>query len=558
MSNFRRRILGLAAMATAFVGVSFGQSLTCTDTVANANNSSGTPAPGTTQQQINAALRVESQTDQLSLLQFACTGISATSTPTTVTLTIFTNLAITSKAVAGLGSGANSEATLFMGGVVTGNGTVSGGTSIQGQVGPSTATSGSVIFPAGLTIPTSPAGTVTYFQVTNIRVNASAAPTVPYQSTESGQIAYTTSTSSGTTTAFATIPATNSSGLVVTSLNPPTITGIAGPYTVCTGNATGLSFTLNINQKISGALLGSGAPPVGEGGQYMPLGGSSIGTANADIINVTLAGLPSGGTVYVPASITAGAAGNTTTLTTTGAAPPAALAGNVGYPVSATGIVTIPYTVSTALITGLGAPALTSFPVGVVVSFAANSISAATTVTGTYNLAPQGAALTSPATTVPTFSSATPPAVNGVSIVLCQTTLLFPFVSNQVGFDTGIAIANTSQDNLGAAGKSVAIAQTGTCNLFFYGPFAPATATVPDPLGALAGGNTHAFLLSSVAPGYQGYVIAVCPFNYAHAYAFLTYGLTMNNGVAEGYIAEVLGTGDRGQAIGSGDNAITF
>jgi hypothetical protein len=152
-----------------------------------------------------------------------------------------------------------------------------------------------------------------------------------------------------------------------------------------------------------------------------------------------------------------------------------------------------------------------------------------------------------------------------VSIVLCQTTLLFPFVTSQLGFNTGIAIANTSQDNLVAPGfvKSAATPQSGTCQLYFYGPTAPTAnssgvSVLPDPNGNLAAGNVSTFQILNIAPGYQGYMIAVCPFNYAHGYAFLTYGLTTSTGVAEGYIAEVLGSGDRGQSIASGDLAITF
>jgi len=219
-------------------------------------------------------------------------------------------------------------------------------------------------------------------------------------------------------------------------------------------------------------------------------------------------------------------------------------------------------------VSGLGAPAGSNFQVATVVAFAANTVTTPTTVTGTYNYAPQGAtSLTAPAATVPTFSNATPTAVNGVSIVLCQTTLLFPFVTNQLGFNTGIAIANTSSDNLVTPGfiKSVATAQSGICQLYFYGSNTGAPAAnssgvsvVPDPNGNLASGNVSTFLIGNVAPGYQGYMIAVCPFNYAHGYAFLTYGLTTNTGVAEGYIAEVLGSGDRGQSIASGDTAITF
>jgi hypothetical protein len=539
--------LGLAAVATAFAGVSFGQTLVCSDTVANATGAVTAP-------QINSALRVEGQTEQLSLLQFACTASSATATTTAATVTITTNLPITSKSI---GAG-NSEATLVQNGNAAGAGgvvTVGAGTAYTGIV------SGNTVTFQGVNLPTSVAGTISYFQVANVRVNASTATAVPFQTSESGLIAYTTSTTSGVTTAYTSIPATLSSGLVVASLGPPKITTVTN-YTVCGGNATGASFTLNINQIISGAFLGLGQPPVGEGGQYSPGGASAVGVANADIINVTLAGLPSGSTAYVPQAITVGAIGaglNGTTLSIVGSTASTVVVGDVAYSVSSSGTVTIPYTVTA--VSGLGAPANSNFPVAVIVSFAANSTSTVTTVTGNYFYAPSAATLTGPATTVPTFAVGNFTAANGSVINLCQTTLLFPFVTNQVGFDTGIALANTSVDNLGAAGKSFAVAQGGTCNLFFYGPFAPTVATVPDPGGALAGGATHAFQLSAVAPGYQGYMIAVCPFNYAHAFAFLTYGLTTNTGIAEGYLAEVLGNGtgtDRGQSTATGDTNITF
>jgi RHS repeat-associated protein len=52
------------------------------------------------------------------------------------------------------------------------------------------------------------------------------------------------------------------------------------------------------------------------------------------------------------------------------------------------------------------------------------------------------------------------------------TSPLFPFLTNQLGFDTGISIANTSTDPFGTT------TQSGTCSLNFYG----AGATNPPPL----------------------------------------------------------------------------
>jgi hypothetical protein len=46
-----------------------------------------------------------------------------------------------------------------------------------------------------------------------------------------------------------------------------------------------------------------------------------------------------------------------------------------------------------------------------------------------------------------------------------------------------------------------------------------------------------------VAPGFQGYAIASCPFLYAHGFAFLASGLGSPGGVVQGYLAEVLSPG---------------
>lgn len=578
MSNFRTRMLGLAALATAFVGVSFGQNVSCTSNQAGTVDGAATNATGITTNvtQINTALRVEGQTEQLSLLQFGCTGSSNTggSLTTGGTITFTTNLPITSKAT----SSTTNEATLIVNGVVGPGGVVTLGAS--GFAIPGTVSGNTVTFTiptagtGSIATPLSPATATTYFELTNIRVNASTAPATPYQSTEGGLLAYVTSTTSGTTTAFTAIAATNNSGLVVPSLGPPKIT-VNNSYTTCVGNtgsSISQSFTLSITQLISGAFLGTGAPPVGELGQYAATEGSP--TVSADTINVTLSGLPSGGTVYVPKSVTATdpnnpgpPGGNYTTLTITGAATSTATGIPSGtytaFSVSSTGTVAIPYTVSA--VNGNGAPANTPYLVGVYVGFAANSVSTPTTITGNYSYSPTAATLTGPSASIPVFVASNFTPASGTAISLCQTTLLFPFVTNQVGFDTGIAIANTSQDNLGTAGASKATPQAGICQLYFYGPTAPTPPTgslsIPDPMGSLAGGNTHAFQLSSVAVGYQGYMIAVCPFNYAHAFAFLTYGITTSNGIAEGYLAEVLGNGtgtDRGQSTATGDNNIQF
>ncbi len=94
------------------------------------------------------------------------------------------------------------------------------------------------------------------------------------------------------------------------------------------------------------------------------------------------------------------------------------------------------------------------------------------------------------------------------------TRLLFPFASNQAGYDTGIIIANTTADPFGTA------ATNGTATIYFYGPGAPNPNTYTTP--TIAAGSTFSGIVSVLAPGFQGYLIVVCNFPLAHGYGFLT------------------------------------
>jgi hypothetical protein len=125
-------------------------------------------------------------------------------------------------------------------------------------------------------------------------------------------------------------------------------------------------------------------------------------------------------------------------------------------------------------------------------------------------------------------------------IYLCRTNLLFPFVTNQSGFDTGLAIANTSLDT--GVFATATPTQTGGCTMFSYGDNAPASI----PTGTIAAGKVYVNLASVVMPNFQGYVIAQCAFQYAHGFAFVS-DLGARN-LAMGYLALVIpepGTGTR-------------
>jgi hypothetical protein len=152
---------------------------------------------------------------------------------------------------------------------------------------------------------------------------------------------------------------------------------------------------------------------------------------------------------------------------------------------------------------------------------------------------------------IPRFAD-TSTAKAALSFAICQTALLFPYVTEIGGFDTGLAVANTTTDPFGTA------AQTGSCSIYWYGTAPPATnpgflgsagyqTTAPTTTQLIASGTIQAWATSVAAPGFNGYVIALCNFQYAHGFAFVS-DLGARN-LAMGYLADVIGG-----PVGSGRN----
>jgi hypothetical protein len=223
--------------------------------------------------------------------------------------------------------------------------------------------------------------------------------------------------------------------------------------------------------------------------------------------------------------------------------------GGIGFPNGAVaGLIEVPITAGTGEFVwevfrqDPGIIDVASFAVGLAFRTANNPGTGTLTVNGSF----------APVSTVNTMNASAPiprfqdlsTAANGPSLNLCRTNLLFPFVSNQAGFDTGVAIANTSSDPFGTA------AQSGNCTMNYYGgttgggaaPSAQTTTT------AIAGGSTAVFSLSSggtngvaATPGFQGYIIAVCNFRYAHGFAFVSD--VGSQRLAHGYLALVMDAG---------------
>lgn len=162
------------------------------------------------------------------------------------------------------------------------------------------------------------------------------------------------------------------------------------------------------------------------------------------------------------------------------------------------------------------------------------------TGTGVANLsyAPTITTLTVPAFVDPNAGSPQ----NAITITQCRTILLFPYVTSFGGFDTGIAVANTSTDVLGTT------AQNNSCAFTLYGDPSPAP-TVPAAAWSVNGGaasatinsgHVGAFALSQYAPGFTGYGIAVCNFQFAHGFAFVADWGNPNYSSAMGYLALII------------------
>ncbi|MCW5979331.1 MAG: hypothetical protein KIT09_14745 [Bryobacteraceae bacterium] len=158
-----------------------------------------------------------------------------------------------------------------------------------------------------------------------------------------------------------------------------------------------------------------------------------------------------------------------------------------------------------------------------------------------------------PLSTIVTASSTAPrprffddsTAIDIFTINSCATNLLFPYVTNQAGFDTGMVISNTSEDPFGTA------TQEGACVINYYGHTtgggaAPAPVETPVvPAGqhaiwTLSSGGTVQTAGGTIAaaPGFQGYVIAQCNFQFGHGYAFIS---DIGAGrLAQGYLALIM------------------
>jgi hypothetical protein len=167
---------------------------------------------------------------------------------------------------------------------------------------------------------------------------------------------------------------------------------------------------------------------------------------------------------------------------------------------------------------------------------------AAGTIAASITLSPNGTALnagvqiTPVAGNFPRYQVSTV-SVNVVDIVAAETVMLISFaVRNTAGFDTGIAIANTSADPLGSQGVtpndgtiSLTFFPQGTGSSFTYTTTAGSPGQGLSATGALVAGKTWSVGLSELLPAisgaptsFTGYVFIRANFTNAHGAAYVT------------------------------------
>jgi hypothetical protein len=294
---------------------------------------------------------------------------------------------------------------------------------------------------------------------------------------------------------------------------------------------------------------------------------------------LTFSNVPASATLYVPTSVSfIGSLGFPATLTLVtnqvAATSPSGLTRVVpsnnngplaalGTPVS--GVVTAVYTV-----TATNALQQENFNVPVYLSIAATSVASPLVpqggITVLESLSPAGPLPSSGlSSSVPLFAPTTNTAITVQSVIVCNTTLLFPFVTNAAGFETGLAITNTSTDNIGPviAPATIPSSQSnptnGTCAINFYGTGTqPAAFTTPvlgiSTTAVPTQGPVYANTLSTLsgAANFTGYAIAQCNFLEAHGFAYIVDNFGTPSGTAEGYLAIVI-PNQRGEVNGNGN-----
>jgi hypothetical protein len=552
MADFRKMLFVLAGLMILIGTASAQTGVSCTAFVAN-----------------QPILRQEGVTEPAGDILLNCVGVPTQAQTQAQTLSLYVNgAAITSRQLYSGSTVPNSiptEAALLV--------NDNAATATQGYL-----QNGALVF-SGFTLPTTGSFTV---RVTNVRVNANSVAagtfitgtilaTFPIQNQSSlvlGVAQASLSVAVSSTSNFAQCTSTPTAGssinvltvkeLVQSAFKSPAVCLVAtGNGTPCpAANTTpGQWYQPGVNTEsqtvLNGVSLGGVLGNAPSPGVFVDQVGAIPGQADsATRIRLNFSNIPAGVTISLPVSV--GVGSNGTTYVSGGTAVPsnvtlvsqivATTAGDVatfsaasGNSVSLTSAGSVTYQVTLQQ----GA-AIDSFAIPVTVTYTYTPPSTPNTgsilVSATY--APTSAEISTSSFNqvpgIPRFAD-TSVLTPIITISACQTDLLFTFLTNQAGFDTGIAIANTSTDPFNTS------AQNGTCTLNWYGNGPAAGTATATP--SIASGSVYANLVSTLAAGLQGYMIAVCNFQYGHGFAFISDGYGQpGRGLSQGYLASVIPT----------------
>jgi len=534
MADFRKVLFVLAGLLI-MISTASAQVLNCTAFVAN-----------------QPTLRQEGTTEPAGDILISCTATSlplAGAAAGPQTLSVYVNgAAITSRQLYSGTSAPSSiptEAALLVNdNVTTGN--------LNGASPPTQGflQSGALVF-SGFTLPSSGPTTFT-IRVTNIRVNANSLAAGSFvtgtvlstfglqnqQNLVLGAVQSSLSTTVSSVTNFAQCNSTPTAGSVVSTLTVKELvnTAFKSPNVNLTGTNSntipGQWYQNGVNTEsqtvLTNVALVSSTSQQSPGSFADQINAVPGQADSATRIRVNFSNIPAGVTLSVPVSV---GSGNSVIQATS--------SGDVGAFTIAGGAVTLTSAGSvTYQVVAQQAGAIDSFsiPVTITYTYTPPSTPNVGTILASATYAPTTAEVTvlNPTFGIPRFAD-TSVLTPFITLSACQTDLLFTFMTNQAGFDTGFEIANTSTDPFGTP------AQNGTCTLNWYGtgPAAGTATTTPS----IASGNYYANLVSTAAAGFQGYMIAVCNFQFGHGFAFITDGYGQpGRGLSQGYLASIIPT----------------
>jgi len=370
--------------------------------------------------------------------------------------------------------------------------------------------------------------TGSYFLVSQVRVNVNglgAAATA------------VTATLSGTSALPQTFPLTftNATVPVAAIVNPSlavTVTGNATPMQTCSVTVT--AFTITVSERYPAALTTAANETSFTGGAT----GTYV-TANGTTVIVNFTGVPSGLSIASTGVTAAGVLGATTST---------ALQTSTGT--SATLTFVFPVTGGT---TNAVDTSVLSFSAGVANSTPAltggltlAALGTTNTLSASVSIGPIQAASAGPVS----FAANTQGSGTVATIGDCVTNILFPFMTNELGFDTLFAISNTTSNALAFGAGAGAAAQSGTCNIVMY-PIMLATETgssagnlvAPSAFTSptIGAGGTYVFQQSATQfAGKSGYLFAICRFLDGHGFSKVTNGPPTTATIAQGTLALVI------------------